>query len=163
MVSSQVAVALGLSEEGTLPLLRRAFAHLSPAMFVLAVLIVGVGAGVGEELFFRGYLLTRLEERVRGWLAIAAVAFVFGLAHFDPVHSTFAFLIGLAQGWTARRSGSIRPAIVAHVVNNVIGVVGMSLGGDTPDTWSPLELGGGFALALAGLVGVWFATRDRAD
>ena len=163
MVSSQVAVALGLSEQGTLPMLRRAFAHMTPPVFVLAVLIVGVGAGVGEELFFRGYLLTRLEERVRPWLAIVAVSFAFGLAHYDPVHSTFAFVIGLGQGWTTRRSGSVRPAVLAHVVNNVIGVVGMSLGGDAPDTWSRLELGGGVALALAGLAGVWFATRDHAD
>lgn len=161
MVASQVAVALGLSERGTLPMLRRAFAGLSPPLFALALLIVGVGAGVGEELFFRGYLLTRLEQRARPWVANALVALAFALAHFDPVHSTFAFLIGLVQGWTARRSGSIRPAIVAHTLNNLLGVASMSIAGAAPEPFSPLELGGGVALAAAGVAGVWRLTRPR--
>lgn len=160
MVSSQVATLLGMSERGSLPMLRRAFAHMTPPLMVMSVLIVGFGAGIAEELFFRGYLLTRLEQRVRPWLANAAVAMAFALAHFDLVHSTFALLVGFAQGWTSRRSGSIRPAIVAHTLNNVIGVFGMALAESTrPEPFSALELAGGAALLLVGTAGVWWMTR----
>ncbi len=162
MMASQVATLLGMSEQGSLPMLRRAFAHLTLPLAVLAVLIVGVGAGVAEEMFFRGYLLTRLEQRVRPWLANAAVAMAFALAHFDVVHSTFALLVGFAQGWTSRRSGSIRPAMVAHTVNNIIGVVGMAVADSTrPEPFSAPELAGGALLMLVGTAGVWRLTRDN--
>jgi|JI10StandDraft_1071094.scaffolds.fasta_scaffold193813_3 membrane protease YdiL (CAAX protease family) len=162
MVASQVAIALGMGETGTLPLLRRAFSHLTPPLFVLSVLIVGVGAGVAEELFFRGYLLTRLEQRVRPWFANMAVAFAFALAHFDPVHSSFAFLVGVAQGWTSRRSGSIRAAMVAHTFNNIIGVVSMAVAETGPEPLEVPALLGGVALVLVGTAGVWRLTRDAA-
>lgn len=160
MMSSQVATLLGMSEQGSLPMLRRAFAHMTPPLTAMAVLIVGAGAGVAEELFFRGYLLTRLEQRVRPWLANFAVAMAFALAHWDLVHSTFALLVGVAQGWTSRRSGSIRPAIVAHTLNNVVGVFGMAMAGSSgPEPFSASELAGGAALLLVSTAGVWRMTR----
>lgn len=159
MLASQTAVWLGVSEQGTLPVLRRAFSHLSPPLLVQAVLIVGVGAGVAEELFFRGFLLTRLEQRARPWLANLLVATLFGLAHFDAVHSSFALLVGVAQGWTSRRSGSIRPAMVAHTINNVIGVIGMTVADSSPETFAPLEVVGGAALFALGTARVWWLTR----
>jgi len=51
---------------------------LYPLTFVLMLLM----AGFTEELFFRGFLQTRVERLVRSpWLAVAIVAVLFGVYH----------------------------------------------------------------------------------
>jgi membrane protease YdiL (CAAX protease family) len=76
-----------------------------------------------EELFFRGYLQTRLVARWGRWTGIALTALAFGLVHMDWVHSTFAFLLGLWLGWMTERAGSIRPAMLVHGANNLLAMV----------------------------------------
>src|SRR5262245_1905606 len=55
----------------------------------LTILLVGVVAPAGEEIFYRGALQTRFAERFgrRAGLVMACVAFA--LAHFDPIHMLF--------------------------------------------------------------------------
>ncbi|WP_266183463.1 CPBP family intramembrane glutamic endopeptidase [Dyella humicola] len=50
-----------------------------------AVLVVGVGAGVGEEIITRGVLFRMVEEGLGTWWALAISALFFGAAHiFNP-------------------------------------------------------------------------------
>lgn len=49
------------------------------------ILTIGLLAGVGEELLFRGVLLRHAEQLLGTWLAVAAIALLFGAAHqFNP-------------------------------------------------------------------------------
>ena len=91
---------------------------------------------MGEELFFRGYLQSRLVQRWGRWMGIGVSSLAFGFIHFDPLHSTFAFCIGLFLGWVADRSGSIRPAMFMHVLNNTVsfGMTRWGPAGEWP-TW----------------------------
>lgn len=118
-----LAAVLGYQQSGTLVQLRKAITEASGGMFVAVLLVVGLFAGVAEELFFRGFMQTRLAERWSPRVAVAVTALAFGLLHFDPVHSLLACGLGLWLGLVVERAGSIRPAIAAHVVNNLFACV----------------------------------------
>ena len=114
---------LGWSDLGTIGMVTRGIEDASGVTIVLAVITIGLGAGIGEELFFRGFMQTRLRERWGPWPAIGVTAAAFGLVHLDPFHVTFAFVVGLALGWITEVTGSIVPAVAAHMINNSLWVV----------------------------------------
>lgn len=120
--------ALGLEQTGTIASLGRLLAGMSPGPLAAMVLCGGVAAPFAEELFFRGYVQTRLCARWGAPAGILASAALFGLVHMDRIHSPSAFLIALYLGWLVHRSGSIRPAIAAHAVNNSLWVLATSAG-----------------------------------
>jgi membrane protease YdiL (CAAX protease family) len=131
---------------------------------VLAIGVVLV-APVVEESLFRGLLQGAMERRVQTWIAIALAALPFGLLH-GPALALFFFLWSLPVGWVTWRLGSIRPAIVVHAVNNLVGVVGLLAIGpaeiETPEAggWSVAVVV--VALAVAGLWTVRLCRRiDR--
>lgn len=113
-----LAFVLGLATGGALEAIRSGLAEASGATLALAVLGIGVYAGFAEELFFRGFMQTRLRERWRPWVAITVTALGFGILHLDRVHATLAFFLGLYLGFLAERSRSIVPAVICHVLNN---------------------------------------------
>jgi len=156
MLSSGVVALLGRENTGALGVIARALSHLDAPMTATALAVIGLGAGLGEELFFRGYLLTRLAERWRPWVAVAVTAALFGLAHMDVLHSSFALLVGVLLGWVSLRTGSIRATIVAHAVNNAVGVLAMALSSG-PETTSrgaaTAQVAVGIALTAACVAG----------
>lgn len=113
-----VVVLAGLGEKGVLPEMVRALQDAPPSFLPLGILVVGLGAGTCEEIFFRGYMQTRLAARVGPIVAIVIVALLFGAAHLDWVQSPAAAAMGLFLGWVRQRSGSVWPGVAAHVVNN---------------------------------------------
>lgn len=117
---SSLAEVVRLSPGGSMELLGELAETSTPEAFALLLLVGSVGAGVGEEVFFRGYLQTRLVERWGRWPGIVLTALAFGVFHLDPMHGVFAFGIGLYLGWLAERSRSIYPSIAAHAFNNLV-------------------------------------------
>ena len=87
------------------------------------MVVVGVLAPIGEELFFRGYLQTRLRQVWRPGPAILVTALAFGVIHGEPVHGVLAFLLGLYLGLVTERAASVVPAVVCHAANNSVSVV----------------------------------------
>lgn len=111
---------LGFRDVGALMELRESLSELSPRELVGAAVVVGLGPGVGEELFFRGFVMRRmavLESPVHAWLASALV---FGLFHLDPVHTPAAVVMGLYLAVAVSLTGSLWPAIWAHAANNAL-------------------------------------------
>ena len=115
---------LGLSDQGTLKLMTDVIGGARGGELALVLIVLALGAGLAEELFFRGFLQTRLSQRFPPAIAIAVASVCFGIMHMDPVHSPVAALLGLYLGWITERAGSIVPAIVAHVANNAMAVLG---------------------------------------
>ena len=113
----------GWQEGGSLELIAIALARATPMGVAFAILTIGFMAGIGEELFFRGYLQTRLSARWGSLAGVLIAAALFGLVHMDPVHSLFAFLFGIYLGWVTERSMSILPAVTVHIANNCASVV----------------------------------------
>ncbi|NOK21748.1 CPBP family intramembrane metalloprotease [Corallococcus carmarthensis] len=89
------------------------------ATFALLLFFGTLVAGTAEELFFRGYVQTRLVERWGRTAGIAGAATLFGILHLDPIHSPMALVMGLFLGWLAERTGSLRLPIFVHILNNL--------------------------------------------
>jgi sodium transport system permease protein len=85
---------------------------------------LAIAPAIGEELFFRGYLLGALRGRLPGWFAVGLTALVFGLFHasFGGVIAVervlSSTLLGVALGWTCWVTRSVYPGMVLHVLNN---------------------------------------------
>ena len=88
--------------------------------------------GLSEELFFRGFLLHKLEQRFvpkrRLWgggvgLALVLSAIAFALIHLpkggDP-RALMTFFPGLLFGWMRSATGSILASTVAHGCSNIL-------------------------------------------
>ncbi len=95
--------------------------------FFSFLVAVSVGPGVGEELVFRGLVLCGFLSRFRPASSVALTALLFGLIHIIPIQALTAIIIGLYLGYLVVRTGSIYPAIVAHMANNFWATIEMSL------------------------------------
>ena len=95
-------------------------------LIVTAVLVAAV-PGYVEETLFRGYLQSRLLQRWSPAAAIVVSSLIFGIAHLDPMHVMLVFPIGLWLGFVAWRCGSIWPAVICHMANNLVSVVMVQL------------------------------------
>lgn len=108
-----------------------------------AVLAIGVVlvAPIVEEALFRGLLQGVLERWTSGWVAILAAGLAFALMHAPGPGPVFFFFWSVPVGWITWRTGSIRPAVVVHLVNNLAGVLAFlssspsELGEPPPDSW----------------------------
>jgi membrane protease YdiL (CAAX protease family) len=150
---------LGLSHFGALDHINRVMARASPGWLVVLSFALALGPGMAEELFFRGFMQTRLAQRFGAALAIAITSACFGFIHFDLVHTPVAAVLGLFLGWAVERTGSIVPAMAAHVVNNLIAVLtaGVTWLGSTTAQVSALVAG--VLLVLVVLLALQRASR----
>ncbi len=156
MVLDTFVQVTGLGEQGSLRAIHDALNVLPAHLLFAAALVVGVFPGIGEELFFRGYLMRRIEA-ANGWkIAWVMSSILFGLFHWDEVHSPTAGLIGLYLGWMVLRSGSLWVGVVAHTLNNFVATV--TVGRPIPDALAPLVAFVG--LAAAGSA-VWYVKERR--
>lgn len=105
----------------------RLFLEAAPTSRVLLVLAASVAAPIGEELFFRGWLQTSLNRRLRIATSVFVTAVLFSLIHGDPVgfvaRVELGILFGLARIWT----GSLWPAIAMHAVHNFVSIMALYL------------------------------------
>lgn len=95
----------------------------------LVLMLVAVIPGFVEELLFRGYVQSRLLQRLHPAVAIGVTSVLFALAHFDPVHSPAVMPLGIWLGVVAWRCGSIWPAVCCHVVNNSVAMFESQIAG----------------------------------
>jgi membrane protease YdiL (CAAX protease family) len=82
-----------------------------------------VVAGVCEEVACRGLLARALAARYRTWVGVAGSAIAFSLLHMSLPRALPTFALGLVLGWLALASGSVWPAVAAHVANNAMVLV----------------------------------------
>jgi membrane protease YdiL (CAAX protease family) len=111
--------------EGEAETIMRAFtATRSFWGLVVNLLMIGVLAAVGEELIFRGLLQRLLTEMMRSpHLAIVVTALLFSAFHFQFFSFLPRLVLGIILGYLMYLGRSIWYPIIAHFVNNVMGVV----------------------------------------
>jgi len=145
-VIGTVALSMGVSHLGIEPQgvkqvmeFVREPGALAPSLIVFAVL-----APLVEELIFRGLLygwIVGLWTWAAGhepslparWATIVAwivSSLAFAVAHYEPAHIILVLPLGLMFGWLRRRTDSLLPSFIAHVVNNGFAVLGAMLGDD---------------------------------
>jgi len=123
---SQVGLAPNQLEQFNFALTDGPIAKL--ILLIFAVLI----APFVEELFFRGFIFGMYRRRKPRWVAYVASSVLFAGPHLLSGQSNPAQLAGLAIGilvlalvlaWLYDSTGSLYPGILAHAVNNAIGLI----------------------------------------
>jgi len=87
-------------------------------MFFAVVLV----APWAEEWLFRGALWTFLEDSFGPVAAMIATSLLFAAYHLDPLHVIGILPTAFALGAIRKASGSVWPGVLAHAVNNVLGL-----------------------------------------
>lgn len=96
----------------------------SVVSLIASICIVGVLAGLSEELFFRGAMLRLfVMTRINYHVAIWAVALIFSFLHFQLFGFVPRLLLGAYFGYLAWRSKCLWIPIIAHMLNNSTVVV----------------------------------------
>ncbi len=85
-----------------------------------------------EEMMFRGFVLPKLSSHMEFWWANVIQALLFMAMHlpnwitvngFQPKllgMSASVLVIGLLLGWLLRRTNSLWPPVVVHIINNFL-------------------------------------------
>lgn len=137
----------------------------------LLVIIVGsaLGAGLSEELLYRGVLLRALESRGRLFAALVTAA-LFALTHISQVifgASVGDWLVGvllmipmaIGLAAVAFRLGSLWPLVAWHVAADItLPLVPATIGAEATTTFVLAYLG---LSVVVGLMGLWLLWQDR--
>jgi membrane protease YdiL (CAAX protease family) len=155
---SEIGMTLKLNSGSLRPIVLMALLSLLPTVIGIAfgnrlpanietLLFQMTMPGIGEELVFRGVLLSLLNQAFGktktlwnaqvGWgliltaLLFSAVHFVTisktGAVHFHIANMLSTLGIGLALGWIRERGGSLLPCVVLHNLGNTLIVAGSYL------------------------------------
>lgn len=85
---------------------------------ILATVFIGLLVPLSEELFFRG-VLTNALLRYGPFVGVVGSTLIFALAHGINIVLPVAVVMGLIGAEMFRRSGSIWPGVIAHVIYNL--------------------------------------------
>jgi membrane protease YdiL (CAAX protease family) len=85
--------------------------------YVKLLFIISVSAGICEEIFFRGFVLSGYE-RMGKRRAIIFSAILFGFFHFNIYNLAGPIILGLIFGYLVIETGSIFAGMIGHMVNN---------------------------------------------
>ncbi|WP_204150067.1 type II CAAX endopeptidase family protein [Leptolyngbya sp. CCY15150] len=96
---------------------------------ILATVFLGLLTPLGEELLFRGVIANVLLRHGRPVFGVVSSALIFAYMHGINIVFPAALVMGLVGAELLRRSGSVWPAIVVHVVFNLPTVPVMVLAG----------------------------------
>ena len=121
--------------------------------------------GVGEELFFRGFLFSALRSHVSKRWTIVGSAFLFGLFHFVSqidrlIPST---VMGLLLGWVCWQTRSVLPGMLLHGSYNALFILVTYYERelDDPDALQNILIWWQFAAVLAAIIGASLIWRLR--
>lgn len=111
--------------EGEAEQIMRAFTATRSMWGLLVNLImIGVIAAVGEELIFRGILQKLLQDLVKNvHVAIILTAILFSAFHFQFFSFLPRLALGIILGYLMFLGRSIWYPVIAHFVNNAMGVI----------------------------------------
>lgn len=85
--------------------------------YLVLIFIISISAGICEEIFFRGFILSGYE-RMGKKKAVIFSAILFGIFHFNIYNLLGPIILGLVFGYLVLETGSIFAGMVGHIVNN---------------------------------------------
>lgn len=98
----------------------------STGYFVLAIVVIAVIPGVGEELLFRGFLQNILRRIFKNdHIAIWIAAILFSAIHFQFYGFIPRMLLGALFGYLYMWTGNLLIPIIAHFLNNGISLIAL--------------------------------------
>jgi membrane protease YdiL (CAAX protease family) len=133
----------------------------------LGVLAVGVGPGIGEELWCRGFLGRGLIGRYGIFPGVLLTSLLFGLMHVDPPLVVATAVMGIWLHYVYLMSRSLPLSMLLHCLNNSTVVLMTKYpkfpGGDEQDPTGPsaILLYAGSALLIATVAWALYQCRAR--
>jgi membrane protease YdiL (CAAX protease family) len=100
----------------------------NPLSIVLVFVIVGIGAPIAEEIFFRGTALPIFGRRLQARWAVFASGAFFAATHFQLLQFPALLVFGIILGVVTVRTRRLGPALWAHLGFNVIAAAGLIFG-----------------------------------
>jgi membrane protease YdiL (CAAX protease family) len=95
----------------------------SPGAVLLLLVVVGIGAPLAEELFFRGLVLRAAEKRFGTTWAVVGSSVAFGATHFQFLQFPALTAAGFVFAWLVVRSDNLWSGVVGHMTFNLVTVV----------------------------------------
>lgn len=97
---------------------------------ILGLILPIVLAPIGEETALRGLVMTRTKKSfgLAGCIILSGI--FFGIYHMNPIQGLYAIPIGVFYGFVAYKYKSVIPAIICHLINNVLGTIFAGLFGN---------------------------------
>jgi hypothetical protein len=91
---------------------------------LLDLALISSLAGVGEEMFFRGFLQALLARWLSAWAALATASALFGLLHLiTPTYALLATAMGAYLGWLWVVNGNLLVVVIAHALYDFVALV----------------------------------------
>jgi membrane protease YdiL (CAAX protease family) len=95
-----------------------------PVLGLITAAGLGVAAGLGEEMLFRGVMQYELTSRVGDGLALVATSVVFGALHaVTPLYAMLASLASVFFGWLYLSTGNLVIAISCHAFYDLVALM----------------------------------------
>jgi uncharacterized protein len=132
-----------------------------------AVLVIGLGPGIGEELWCRGFLGRGLVGNYGVIWGVIASSFFFGLIHVDPCQGTMAMVMGLWLHFVYLTTRSLWLPMLLHFLNNSLAVVATRIPQleivDAKPSEIPAVVYATAALLLVGVAYALYQSRARLE
>ena len=96
-----------------------------PNSFLLGLLIMAATPAICEEMFFRGYVFSALENKLKLITAILLNAALFGVFHMSLAKFLATAFLGGMIAYIGHKSKSIFPGTVVHFMNNAFACIAM--------------------------------------
>jgi sodium transport system permease protein len=102
-----------------------AFTELGQSPGTAALLFLGasVAPAIAEELLFRGLVLQSIKRHLSTRWAVLISSAIFAAYHLNLQQLPTAFVVGVALGALAIRSGSVLPGMLLHMLHNGLALV----------------------------------------
>ena len=111
--------AMRTAEDSAAEVTRQMLNINSVGQLILCVLVVGVMAGLSEEMLFRGAMLRTMQDSRLGNHAVVWItAFLFSALHMQFYGFVPRMLLGVWLGYLFVWTGSLWVPIIAHTLNN---------------------------------------------
>jgi membrane protease YdiL (CAAX protease family) len=91
----------------------------------LGVLVVGLGPGITEELWFRGFIGRGLVGRYGVVRGVLLTSLFFGLVHVEPRQAAYAAFMGIFLHLAYLASRSLWVPMLLHAANNSLSILTM--------------------------------------
>jgi membrane protease YdiL (CAAX protease family) len=91
---------------------------------IIDLAVIAFFAGLGEELFFRGWMQSVLINKSGVWVGILITSLVFGLLHYlSTTYAIYAFITGVYLGVIYYVSGNLYIVLAIHAVYDFVALV----------------------------------------
>jgi membrane protease YdiL (CAAX protease family) len=127
----------------------------------LAIFAIGVGPGIGEELWCRGFLGRGLVARYGVVGGILLTSFFFGLLHVDPAYAMVTACMGIWLHYVYWTTRSLWLSMLLHFLNNTTGVLLSHFGTQDSSDQTPVIMPVVATLLMAAIGWALYSSRSR--